>query len=215
MQFLSTGFWVTIALGTALILSGIGPYFVPGGEHPFVLEKEPISRTLAYAASLRVHVAAGAICLPVCIALFSRWILRVWRSAHRVLGYVYALAILFLVPTGLYLSIYAKGGVAGSLGFALSGVLAFFATGAGVLAAIRGQHSVHRAWMMRSAAQVTVAVSSRIMLFVFAWAGMNDGENYLLSLWLSVLGSALVAELIIFHARQRRLSRGVRHAAHT
>src|SRR5712691_5972712 len=108
--------WLALALGSAAITTASVVYF---GEDlaPFVLEKLPLPFEDVWMLALRVHVVAAAICLPGCLLLASAAILRRVPRLHRWLGRATATLVLFaLVPTGFYLSLFAKGGVVSTLG---------------------------------------------------------------------------------------------------
>lgn len=198
--------WLTIAAGSLLIIQSSYVYLVPGAAHPFLIEKLPISRDLAWRVNLRVHVAAGLICLPAVLGLFSRTLLRRLPGVHRILGRLYAIAVLgLLVPTGFYLALFAKGGIVGTLGFSLSGAIAAAATWMGVRQAIRGHLGAHRAWMIRSAAQITSAITFRLFHLILEPTGLEYMTTYLIALWLSTLVNAAVAELIIAGPRLWRI----------
>src|SRR5262245_51516574 len=110
-----------LALGSAAIARGSLVYF---GEDlaPFMLEKLPLPLEDVWLLALRVHVVAAAVCLPGCLLLTSRIGLRRAPRFHRWMGRVTAsLVLLALVPSGFYLSLFAKGGFPSTVGFALSG----------------------------------------------------------------------------------------------
>jgi len=161
-----------------------------------MLEKMPLRFEHLWLTSLRVHVTAALLSLPMCIVLMTRIIQR-RPKIHRWLGRVAGLTLLFgLVPSGAVLAFDAKGGKFVTAGFLLSGAIVMWQTVSGVLAARRGDLRTHRHAMQHVFAQMSVAVTSRAMLIGFDFAGVDPDLAYVVALWVPVLGSALVVELI-------------------
>ena len=187
---------LAMALGSAAITRASLGYF---GEDmpPFVIEKLPVPFEEMWLRALRVHVTAAAFCLPACLLLLSTAALRRVPRLHRWLGRVTALAVmLLLLPSGFYLSVFAKAGVLSTAGFMLSGLIVGVAMVQGVRTARARRFAEHRRWALHVVAQLSVAVTSRAMLFALDAASVEADLAYLLSLWLPVVGSALAVELL-------------------
>ena len=187
---------LALAAGSAAITSASLEYF---GEDlaPFVLEKIPLPRESLWMLALRVHVVAAALCLPGCLLLSLGVVIRRTPRLHRWLGRVVgAVVLVALVPSGLYLSWFAKGGPASSAGFMLSGAIVAGAMAQGVRAARSRRFNDHRRWMLHVLAQLSVAVTSRAMLFAFDAAAVDEQLAYLVSLWVPVVGSFGAIELL-------------------
>ncbi|MEO7112611.1 MAG: DUF2306 domain-containing protein [Polyangiaceae bacterium] len=190
------GFLLFMLLGWGFIFASSLAYFDLGRIPEFMLEKLPLRFESLWLVSLRIHVAAALISLPLCIVLMTRALQR--RPAiHRVLGRVAGMTLLFgLVPTGVVLAFDAKGGRFVTAGFLLSGAIVFACTVRGVLAARRGDLVTHQRAMRHVFAQMSVAVTSRALLMMFDVAGFDPDLAYVVALWGPVLGSALVVELL-------------------
>jgi len=187
---------IVLALGSAAITWASAVYF---GDDlaPFVLEKLPLPLEDVWVLALQVHVAAAAFCLPACLFLSSMSVVHRTPRLHRWLGRVTATLLLFaLLPTGFYLSLFAKGGLPSTLGFMVSGVIVGVAMARGVRAARARRFLEHRRWVLHVLAQLSVAVTSRAMLFAFDAAGVDEELAYIVSLWLPVVGSFGLAELL-------------------
>lgn len=162
---------------------------------PFVIEKLPVRFEALWLFSLRAHVASAVLTFPLCILLMTRWLQR-RPLAHRWLGRVTGVLVLaVLVPTGLVLASDAKGGPVVSAGFLLSGALVAGFMLFGVAAARRRDLVAHRRAMRHVFAQMSVAVSSRVLILVLDAAGMGPERAYVVALWAPVLVSAAIAEL--------------------
>jgi hypothetical protein len=185
-----------LALGSFAITAASLVYF---GDDlpPFLLEKLPLPLEDLWMTALRVHVVAAAVCLPGCLLLTSGFVLRRAPRLHRWLGRATAaLLLLALVPSGFYLSLFAKGGLPSTLGFMLSGAIVAAAMILGVRAARARRHAEHRRLVLHVLGQLGVAVVSRAMLFAFDAAGVDEIPAYLASLWLPVVGSLALVELL-------------------
>jgi len=197
MRFLRPVVIFALALGSAAITWASRVYFDADEYAPFVMEKLelPLPNEERYILILKLHVIAAAFALPACLLLLSKTLMRRAPQVHRWLGRLTgAVALFALAPSGFYLSLYAKGGRLGTIGFMLSGAIVVFATVQGVRAARAGKYVVHRKFMFHVLAQLAVAVVSRAMLFAADAAALDHETAYLVSLWLPVIGCAALVE---------------------
>ena len=188
-------FLAVMALGAAFIIASSLAYFDLHELPPFAVEKLPVRFSTLWLASLRVHVAAALVSLPLCILLMTRMVQR-RRALHRWLGRVAGVLIVFvLVPSGAVLSFDAKGGALVTAGFLLSDALVAFFMVDGIAAARRRDLVTHRRAMGHVFAQMSVAVTSRAMLVGLDVAGVSPDLAYVIALWIPVVGSAAAAEM--------------------
>jgi len=185
--------------GFGLIASASLEYFDFGTLPGFMIEKLPLRFESLWLFSLRAHVASALLTFPLCIVLMTRFLQR--RPAlHRVLGRITGIAILLvLVPSGAVLALNAKGGALVSAGFLLSGAIVGGFMVRGVLAARRRDLVTHRHAMRHVFAQMSVAVSSRVLMILLDRFGMHPELAYVIALWGPVVASALVVELPTLH----------------
>jgi hypothetical protein len=198
-----TAMVLVLALGSAAITWSSLVYF---GEDlaPFVLEKleQALPHEDLWMLALRAHVIAAALSLPGCLLLVSTFVLKRAPRFHRWLGRAIGTVILFgLVPSGFYLSFFAKGGLPSTLGFVLSGAIVAWAMVQGVRAARARRFALHRRFVWHVLAQLAVAVVSRAMLFALDAAAVDEIVAYLVSLWLPVVGCFGLVEIL--SSRQR------------
>jgi len=113
-----------------------------------------------------------------------------------------------LVPSGLYLSLFAKGGALATLGFALSGLLVALAMARGVVCARAKDYAGHRRCMLHVLAQLSVAVTSRTLLYLLDAAGIAPDPAYLFALWAPVLAGVGFVEIWNVRRSHRRTSHG-------
>lgn len=189
-------FLLLMLAGAALITASSLAYFDFETLPPFALEKLPVRFETLWLASLRIHVAAALTAFPLCIALLTRTLQR--RPAwHRWVGRTAGVIVLFaLVPTGAILAFDAKGGKVVTAGFLVSaGIVAWFMV-RGVAAARRRDLVSHSRAMRHVFAQMSVAVTSRTLLVGLDRVGVDPDVAYVVALWVPVLASAAVAELV-------------------
>lgn len=193
------------AVGSLLITIASAVYFNADELPEFVIEKLPLPWEDVWMAALRVHVVAAAFSFPSCLVLSSPQLLKWTPTLHRWLGRLTGMVVLAaLVPSGLYLSLFAKGGAASTAGFALSGVIVAVAMVEGIRAARRRDFVAHRRHVMHVLAQLSVAVTSRAMLLAFDALGVDAERAYVVSLWVPVVGSLLVVESLVPRSLLRR-----------
>ena len=209
MRFIRSAWLLTLAVGSAAITLGSLAYF--GTDLPeFVIEKLPLPWEHVWLGALKLHVVAAALALPGCLVLVSQTALKRLPAFHRWAGRATAVVVLLaLVPSGSYLALFAKRGLPPTVGFLVSGAIAAIAMVQAVREARARHFAAHRRFALHVLAQLSVAVTSRAMLFVFDAIAFEDEPAYLVSLWLPVAASALAVELISWrnHAHLSRSSR--------
>lgn len=186
-----------IGLGAGALLIGWASrvYFASDELAPFVIEKLPLPHEDLWLAALKVHVVTASLALPACLLLSIRPMLRFPR-AHRWLGRGTGAVILAaLVPSGLYLSLFAKGGALATAGFALSGLIVAVAMARGVGRARAKDYAGHRRCMLHVLAQLGVAVTSRTLLYLLDAAGIAPDPAYLFALWAPVVAGVGFVEI--------------------
>jgi uncharacterized membrane protein len=182
--------------GSALITAMSLVYFDFGTLPPFAIEKFPLRFESLWLASLRIHVASALVALPLCLALTTRTLQR--RPAwHRALGRLAGIVTLLLVvPTGAVLAFEAKGGALVTAGFLASAAIVAWGVVHGVATARRRELVRHRRAMTHVVAQMSVAVTSRVLIVALDVAGIEPEISYVVALWGPVVASACVAELV-------------------
>jgi uncharacterized membrane protein len=204
-------FYALIGAGTWLMLVASRSYLDLGEAHPFFLEKLPLRHPQLWLTALYVHVPSALCSLPACLVLLVRRIRTRWPRFHRWLGRAtVALVLGAVVPSGMYLALFAQGGLVTTLGFWLTGAIAFVAMLKSIQSARAGELRAHRRYSAHVTAQLSVAVFSRLLLVGAETAGLHAEWVYVAALWVPVLLGALVAELVT-NRRPFSLSKGSRH----
>lgn len=199
-QTLTVVFWVPTILLSLLLVWNTIPYFTFNYNMPFLAERAVLVEKTVWRVCFYTHITAGALCIVSALIQFSSWILKKRKKIHIMSGKIYVFVVLLVgAPSGLYMTFFAKGGYAERGAFLAMAIFWFFTTYKGFVTAARDKNFVaHKYWMIRSYAMALTAVTFRIYHIVFHLLGMDGFNNYSISLWISILGNALLAELIIF-----------------
>lgn len=191
-------------LGSCAITLSSLVYFQPGERAPFIIEKLPLPHENLYVWMLRLHVIAAALSLPGCLLLSSKKVLKRWPRFHRWCGRVTGgVVIAVLVPTGSYLAFFARGGMGATLGFLLSGGIVLLSMIQAIRDARARRFASHRRFAFHVLGQLSVAVTSRALLFLLESSNMNPDVAYLISLWVPVVGTFAVVEWLASPGKSR------------
>lgn len=199
---------VTLAL-CALNLWNNGIYLPGDGPPSFYLEKDAAFGPAVPPVELHgvllhlpawwrtafvVHVATASLALACGAVLCFPRLLRFPR-AHRVLGYVYVNAVLWVAaPSGLVLALVAKGGALGTLGFAVPAALWWWFTWSGLVEIRAGRVQAHVRQITRSYALALSAPAFRVLYVAGGLTALDDEVAYLAALYLSTLASFWLSE---------------------
>jgi uncharacterized membrane protein len=186
-----------MTLGLVLIGLASLEYFWGTKTPEFVVEKADLGVDPLWIGSLYVHVVAALLGFALCLALMTRTLQRK-NVLHKWLGRASGVIILgALVPSGAVLALNAKGGRWSTLGFLLSGGIIAVCMCLGIAAARRREFARHRRAMLHVFAQMSVAVSSRVILASAAFIGFEHDNAYVLALWVPVVLSFALTEFAV------------------
>ncbi len=158
---------------------------------------------MAMFPTLFVHTISAIIMLLIGPLMFLSGRFKLSQKWHRRLGGLYFLCLLFAAPTGLFLSLYAFGGIVNVLGFGLMSGL-WIVTGVFAIGAlIRRDFKEHAAWMTRNVALTYAAVTFRIILHGSMRLGVEFEEVYSFAVWGSLLLNMGVSEGVILMRHYR------------
>jgi predicted membrane protein DUF2306 len=152
---------------------------------------------------LMLHVAGAGIALLVAPVQFVSGIRARWPAFHRVTGRLYVAACALGAPTGFVLALGTTAGPIAGAGFATTAVLLAVFTWLGWRAAVERRFGDHRAWMLRSYALTSAAITLRLMLPASAALGFGFFEAYPVIAWLSWTTNLALFEYFI---RRERVS---------
>lgn len=186
-----------VLVASLLLIVQTARYFSFDFRFAFLLERPFVTADRVWSACFYLHIAGGMVCLATSPLLLWNGFSGQRPGLHRALGRVHAIAALGWVgPTGLYMAPFAKGGIAGQLGF-LSLGLWFVATSVfGILAIRRGDVGTHVVWMIRSYALILSALTFRSLHRGLHAVGVEPTANYVASTWASLVLAILAGELL-------------------
>ncbi|MCR8845094.1 DUF2306 domain-containing protein [Paenibacillus sp. SC116] len=164
-----------------------------------VKQGEATTFTAQWTGMLYVHIVSSVIALVIgAYQWFPRW-RKKFRGAHRTLGMLYGIGVLFGGISGLYLAVYATGGWIAQMGFGVLAVLWLYTAYYGVREGIEGNYREHRKWMLRNYALTFAAVTLRLMILlsVSLFGGENFLVYYVIISWMCWVPNLFVAEWLI------------------
>jgi hypothetical protein len=171
----------------------------------FLLVKEAAIAHTHYKVAFFSHVYTSILVLILGATQLSSTIRRRFPAMHRRVGKGYVVLILLVAsPSGLLMALYANGGAATQLSFALQAVLWFTFTLMALIHVKRGNWISHRNFMWRSYALTLSAISLRLFKWIIvstlAWPPM---DTYRLVAWLGWMVNLAVVERLLWHSKGR------------
>ncbi|MBX3174051.1 MAG: DUF2306 domain-containing protein [Gemmatimonadaceae bacterium] len=143
------------------------------------------------------HMVFGAIALVAGALNFRHDLRRARPAVHRRIGEAYVLASWIGAAAGLWLAMFAFGGLASRLGFSGLALATLVTTTMAFAAARRRDFPTHRAWMIRSYALMLAAVTLRLQLPVLASALQGFAPAYVIVAWSCWVPNLIAAEWIV------------------
>ncbi len=196
-------FWIIIGVLSTII--GLYPiiYFVIDKRFGLLGSKpEALLNDNLYNTTFYIHIILGGLALLIGWLQFSTKLRRTNIKLHRFIGQTYVISVLFSGMCGLYIAIYAMGGIFTILGFITSDIVWMTTTILG-LRSIRKRHiERHRIYMIFSYAICFSAVTLRIWLPLLELSTGDFLSAYRIVAWLSWLPNILFA----YYLTSRRMS---------
>lgn len=190
--------WAPVIFFSLLLSHNAVLYFTHGGEYGILPEKTAARGNVLWNIAFYTHLPTGIACLLAPIALFTRRFLKRGLGFHKAIGKIYVwTTLIFVCPTGMYLALYAKGGLITQVGFMLQGILLAVFTYLGYKAIMRDNKTLHFHYMIRSYAVAAVVLTFRILHIMFFLWSVPYQDNYAISQWLGLSGNLLFAETLI------------------
>jgi hypothetical protein len=189
---------VLILKVTIVVMTNYRDYVPPNFESDFLLDREAYFWN-GYHWAFYSHIVAGPWTLIVGMILLSdRFRIR-HRKWHRSLGKVQtACVLLIIMPSGLWMAMYAATGAVAGAGFGSLAVATGWCVYRGWKSAITKQFDSHRRWMLRCYVLLCSAVLLRLTAGFFIVADIDSDWLYPMSAWTSWLVPLAVFELINF-----------------
>lgn len=152
-----------------------------------------------YLTFFYIHVYTAIFVLLAGFTQFNSFILKKYRKIHRVSGRIYVYIVLFLAaPSGLFIGLYANGGLFSKISFVILAILWFTFTLLGMLFVLKKEIYKHEQFMLRSFALAFSAITLRlwklILVYIFLPSPM---DLYQIVAWLGWIPNLLIIEFYI------------------
>ncbi len=121
------------------------------------------------------------------------------KNLHRNVGKIYIFLILILAaPSGIYMGIFANGGIFSKISFIILGCLWWFSTFKAYQWARQKKFEKHKQWMWRSFALTLSAVTLRMWKVIIVYLFHPDPMDvYQIIAWLGWIPNLLLIEYLI------------------
>jgi hypothetical protein len=204
---LTAALWTPTLVCMYLLSHNALLYWTFDPDYGILPEKRLAEQDIFWTISLYAHVIAGIPILLIPVISFLGRMLKISLRVHKLIGLWYCRIGLFLVlPTGIYLAFYAKGGTLTQIGFLVQALLFGLFTWLGWQAAEKGAIDRHRVWMTRGFAIMAAVLTFRVYHLIFFYLKVPYEDNYAISQWLSLAGNYFVAELAILWNYNKNVS---------
>ncbi len=144
------------------------------------------------------HISFGGLSLLTGWSQFSKRLRTKNLSLHRWLGKVYVISVLLSGTAGLYIAIYATGGIVSSFGFGSLAIVWLTSTFLAYKNIRQLRIQKHQQWMIRSFALTFAAVTLRLWIPMFQiFTDMDFVSSYKIISWLCWIPNLAVGEWFV------------------
>ncbi len=121
------------------------------------------------------------------------------KNFHKNAGKIYIfLILLFAAPSGIYMAIFANGGIYSKISFIILGCLWWFSTFKAYQLARQKKFKEHKQWMWRSFALTLSAITLRMWKVIIVYLFQpNPMDVYQIIAWLGWIPNILLIEYLI------------------
>lgn len=121
------------------------------------------------------------------------------KNFHKNAGKIYIVLILFLAaPSGMYMGIFANGGIYSKISFVILGCLWWFSTYKAYQLAKQKQFKEHKQWMWRSFALTVSAITLRMWKVIIVYLfHPNPMDVYQIIAWMGWIPNIILIEYLI------------------
>ncbi|AZA81465.1 hypothetical protein C1637_02510 [Chryseobacterium lactis] len=122
-----------------------------------------------------------------------------WKSFHKNIGKIYIFLILILAaPSGIYMGLFANGGISSKISFVVLGISWWFSTFKAYQLARQKKFTEHKQWMWRSFAFTVSAITLRFWKVIIVYLfHPNPMDVYQIIAWLGWIPNILLIEYLI------------------
>lgn len=190
--------WITVGILSTLV--GLYPsiYFLIDRRFGLLASKstELLSDNI-WNIAFYGHILLGGLALLIGWLQFSPKLRKRNIKLHRTIGKTYMIAVLISGICGLFIALYATGGIISKLGFFTLGIIWLSTTILGFKAIKKGKVELHEKFMIFSYAACFAAVTLRIWLPILTSVMGEFIGAYRIVAWLCWVPNIIVAYFIV------------------
>ncbi|MFC0774821.1 DUF2306 domain-containing protein [Terrimonas alba] len=182
------------------ILAGLYPaiYFLINRKFGLLQSKsEALLANPFWNIEFYLHIIFGGLALLVGWTQFSARLRTKNLKVHRQVGKVYVVSALISAMAGIYIALYATGGLIPSVGFMSLGIVWFYTTLRAYMEIKKGSVDEHQKMMIYSYAACFSAVTLRIYLPILTSLFQDFTKAYMVVAWLCWIPNLIVAFFIV------------------
>jgi len=193
-KILTAMVYLVIFRVTILVIWGYRNYFPPNFDSDFLVGRESYFWH-GYHWAFYTHLASGPVSLLMGTLLINKRFVQRFPRWHRRLGRVQAMNVLFLVvPSGLWMGLYAASGSIATVGFVMQAFITGFCVAAGWRDAVMRRFQRHQRWMWRCYLLLCSAVVIRIFGGTASVFQVQADWVFQLQAWLSWVAPLAIYE---------------------
>ncbi len=185
-----------ILFGFLSVLVGLYPiiYFLIDRRFGLLYSKSAeLLNNILWNISFYGHIIFGGLALLIGWLQFSSKLRRTNILLHRTIGKVYIISVLISGISGLYIALFATGGIISKLGFFTLGIIWLSTTIIGFKAIKKGNIELHEKFMIFSYAACFAAVTLRIWLPILTSVMDEFISAYRIVAWLCWVPNIIIA----------------------
>ena len=190
--------WITIGILSTLV--GLYPiiYFLTDRRFGLLSSKSvELLNDNVWNIAFYGHITLGGLALLIGWLQFSNRLRIKKPEWHRAIGKIYVISVLISGVCGLFIALYATGGIISVLGFFTLGLIWLTTTVLGFKAIKKGNVALHEKFMIFSYAACFAAVTLRIWLPLLTIVIGEFNSAYRIVAWLCWGPNIIVAFLIV------------------
>ncbi|GAA5029804.1 hypothetical protein GCM10011506_18370 [Marivirga lumbricoides] len=143
------------------------------------------------------HIVPGGLALLIGWLQFNNKLRKKNVKIHRVIGKAYVISVLVSGICGLYIALFATGGIITKIGFSTLGIIWLSTTILGFIAIKKGNRVKHENYMIFSFAACFAAVTLRVWLPVLTNVFGEFIPAYRIVSWLCWVPNLIIAYFIV------------------
>lgn len=152
-----------------------------------------------------IHVCSSIFVLLAGFSQFNSSVLKNFPKLHQTIGKLYVFAILFLsAPSGLFIGVFANGGLFSKISFVTLALLWFYFTLKGFTTIKKGDLHSHKKFMYRSFALSFSAITLRFWkVIIVTLFHPNPMDVYQIIAWLGWIPNLLIVEYYLYNQSKK------------